>query len=167
MSKSPSITQSAAERRAAVAELRKLISRFASGRERLVSSLRRWLQQRLPTAHEIVYEYNDCFVISYSPSAHGYEGVLAIRGSADSVQLYFQKGKDLPDPEKLLQGKAGARWIVVEKVAALARPEFASLIGEALARNPVPFALSGRGSVIVSPSTAKKRSTKKHVRRKP
>ena len=62
------------------------------------------LRKRLPTAHEVVYEYRDCFVISYSPNERGYEGVLAIRASADGVKLYFNRGKGLPDPEKLLQG---------------------------------------------------------------
>ena len=76
--------------------------------------MRRWLRKRLPTAHEVVYEYRDCFVISYSPNERGYEGVLAIRASADGVRLYFNHGKGLPDPEKLLQGsgnrRAGFTW---------------------------------------------------------
>src|SRR5204863_2427932 len=100
--------QSAVERRSAEAVLRGLIAKFSPAHLRLVGALRRWLQRRLPTAHEVVYEYRDCFVISYSPSEHGYEGVLAIRGSADAVKLYFSSGKGLPDPEKLLQGAAKA-----------------------------------------------------------
>ncbi len=111
--------------------------------------MRRWVRQRLPTAHEVVYEYRDCFVISYSPSERGYEGVLAIRGSADGVRLYFNRGKGLPDPEKLLQGSGGqTRWIHVEGASTLARPAVASLIDEAIARNPVPFARTGSGSVV-------------------
>jgi len=54
------------------------IAKFAAAHLRLVSAMRRWLRKRLPTAHEVVYEYRDCFVISYSPSERGYEGVLAI-----------------------------------------------------------------------------------------
>ena len=94
-------TQSAAERRAAEAQLRALIDRFAPAHLRLIGALRRWLLERLPTAHEIVYEYRDWIVLSYSPSERGYEGVLAIRADADGVKLYFNHGKGLPDPEKL------------------------------------------------------------------
>lgn len=153
----PGGTQSAAERRSAEAELQTLIAKFAPAQLRLVAAVRRSLQKRLPTAHEVVYEYRDCFVVSYSPSGQGYEGVLAVRGSAEGVRLYFNQGKDLPDPAKLLQGSSQTRWIEVEGAAALARPEVVTLIDEALARNRVPFAPAGRGSVVVRSTSAKKR----------
>jgi hypothetical protein len=151
-------TQSAVERRSAEAELSTLIARFAPARLRLIGAMRRWLLKRLPTAHEVVYEYRDCFVISYSPNEHGYEGVLVIRASADGVRLYFNGGKELPDPAKLLQGSGGqTRWIRVEGAPTLGRPEVTRLIDEAIARNRVPFAPAGRGSVTIRPTSAKKR----------
>ena len=153
----PGSTQSAVARRSAEAELRTLIAEFAPAHLRLIGAVRRWLRKRLPTAHEVVYEYRDFFVISYSPNERGYEGVLAIRASADGVKLYFNQGKDLPDPEKLLQGSAQARWMPVEAASTLARPAVASLIDEAIARNPVPYALAGRGSVVIRSTSAKKR----------
>jgi hypothetical protein len=162
-----SAPQSVTERRSAEAELRTLIAKFAPAaapaRQRLVGAVRRSLQKRLPTAQEIVYEYRDCFVVSYSPSERGYEGVLAIRGSADGVRLYFNQGEGLPDPEKLLQGSANARWIPVEGASTLARPAVASLIDEAVARNRVPFARTGRGPVVIRSAAAKPRGTKQSV----
>src|SRR6266446_1287264 len=107
----PGSTQSAVARRSAEAQVCTGIAKFAPAHQRLVGAMRRWLRKRLPTAHEVVYEYRDCFVISYSPSERGYEGVLAIRGSADGDRLYFNRGKGLPDPEKLLQGSGQTRWI--------------------------------------------------------
>jgi hypothetical protein len=155
--KAPGSTQSAVARRSAEAQLRTLIEKFAPAHLRLIGAMRRWLRKRLPTAHEIVYEYRDFFVISYSPNERGYEGVLAIRASADSVKLYFNQGKDLPDPEKLLHGSSQTRWIQVEGVATLASPAVTSLIDEAIARNRVPFADAGRGSVVIRSTAAKKR----------
>ena len=111
MSASQMNTQTAVARRAAEAEVSRLIAKFAPAHQRLIGAIRRRLRKRLPTAHEVVYEYRDCFVISHSPNEHGYEGVLAMRGGADGVRLYFSRGKELPDPEKLLQGSARARWI--------------------------------------------------------
>ena len=157
MSTSQVTTQSAVARRLAEAELRLLVARFAPAhQDQLIGATRRRLRKRLPTAHEVVYAYRDCFVISYSPSERGYEGVLAIRASADGVKLYFNQGKGLPDPEKLLRGSANARWIDVEGVSTLARPAVARLIDEAIARNRVPFALAGRGSVVIRSTSAKK-----------
>jgi hypothetical protein len=151
-------TQSATERRAAEAELRGLIPKFSPTHQRLVATTRRWLRKRLPTAHEVVYEYRDCFVVSFSPNEHGYAGVFAIRGDADGVKFYFNQGKGLPDPEKLLQGSASlVRWIPLEGPATLAHPAVVRLVDEAIARNRVPFAGTGRGPVVIRSTSAKKR----------
>ena len=158
MSTSQLSTQSAVARRSAEAELRRLIAKFAPAYQRLIGATRRWLRKRLPTAHEVVYEYKDFFVISYSPNERGYEGVIAIRASANGVRLYFNRGKGLPDPAKLLRGSGKqTRWIDLEGASTLARPAVARLIDEALARNPVPFASTGRGPVVIRSVSAKQR----------
>ena len=152
----PGSPQTATARRSADAQLRALLAKFAPAHLRLVSAMRRSLRKRLPTAHEVVYEYRDFCVISFSPNDHGYEGVLAIRASADGVKLYFNRGKELPDPEKLLQGSGQqTRWIDVEGAATFARPAVARLIDEALARNRVPFARTGRGPMVIRSTSAR------------
>jgi hypothetical protein len=100
MAKSEKGEQTAAERRAAETELRGLVERFAPAEARLVAAVRRWLRERLPTAHELVYEYSGFFVVSFSPSGHGYEGLFALRGDATGVRLYFNQSRGLPDPAK-------------------------------------------------------------------
>lgn len=158
MSTSRTNTQSAAERRAAEAELRRLMIRFSRSRQRLVAAVRRWVRRRLPAAHEVVYDYRDCFIVSFSPSERGYEGVLAIRGDGTGVRLYFNRGRELPDPANLLQGSGGqTRWIPVERTATLTLPAVVDLVNAALAHNAVPFAPSGRGSVVVRSTSAKRR----------
>ena len=162
MSTSQLSTQSAVARRSAEAELRRLIAKFAPAHQELVGAMRRSLRKRLPTAHEVVYEYRAWFVIRYSPSEQGSDGVLAIRADADGVKLYFNSGKELPDPEKLLQGSANARWIDMAGASTLTHPAVARLIDEAIARNRVPFANAGRGSVVIRSA-----STKQRRRRRP
>jgi hypothetical protein len=158
MSPSKESTQSAAERRSAEAHVSDLIARFAPAHERLVGAMRRRLRKRLPTAHELVYEYRDSFVISYSPDERGYEGVLALRASADGVALWFNRGKELPDPEKVLRGSGKqTRSIELEGASTIARPAVARLIEEAIARSAVPFARTGRGPVVVRSTAALKR----------
>ena len=163
--------QSATDRRAAEAQLRELIAKFAPAQKRLISSVRRWLQKRLPTGHELVYEYSDFVVISHSPSEHGYQGVFAIRASADGVKLYLNNGKELPDPAKLLQGSGKqTRWIPLEGASTLTRPAVACLIEEAIAHNQVPFAPTARGQVIIRSSSAqqsRRRPTPKKSRNQP
>lgn len=157
MSTSPLDNQSAAARRSAEAQLRSLVTKFAPAHQRLIGAIRRWLRKRLPTAHEVVYEYHDFFVISYSPNEHGYEGVVAIHAGANGIRLYFNRAKELPDPEKLLQGSGKqTRWIHVEGTATLGHPAVVCLIDETLARNRVPFARTGRGPVVIRSVAAKK-----------
>ena len=153
-------TQSAAARRSAEAELGMLIEKKEPAHLRLISAMRRSLRKRLPTAHEVVYEYGNlgAIVISFSPNERGYEGVLAIRASANGVRLYFNRGKELPDPAKLLQGSGNqTRLLDVEGASTLAHPEVARLIDEAIARNRVPFASAGRGSVVIRSTSATQR----------
>ena len=158
MASSQPSTQSAVARRSAEAELRSLIARIAPKHQRLIVAMRRSLRKRLPTAHELVYEYRDWIVISYSPNERGYEGVLAIRASANGVELHFNRGKDLPDPDELLRGSGKqVRSIQMESKSTLARPAVARLVDEAIARNPVPFADTRRGPGVIRSASAKKR----------
>jgi hypothetical protein len=156
----PGSTQSAVARRSAEAQLRTLIAKFAPAHLRLIGAMRRALRKRLPTAHEVVLEYHNlgAVVISFSPNEHGYEGVLGIRADAHAVKLYFNRGKELPDPAKLLQGSGKqTRSIDVVGASTLALPAVACLIDEAIARNRVPFARAGRGSVVIRSASAKQR----------
>ena len=158
MSTSQLSAQSAVARRSAEAQLRGLILRFAPAHQRLIGTMRRWLRKRLPSAHELVYEYSSWLVISYSPNEHGYEGVLALRASENGVGLYFNRGKELPDPESLLRGSGKqTRSIFMEGASTLARPAVARLIEEAIARSHVPFASTGRGPVVIRSASAKGR----------
>lgn len=137
--------QSPASRRAAEAQARTLITKHASADQRLIGTTRRSLRKRLPTAHELVYEYTSWLVISYSPNEHGYLGGLAIRADAKGVKLYSNRGKGLPDPEKLRQGKAQTRWISVEGASTLTRPAVVRLIEGAIKGNPACSPALGRG----------------------
>ena len=142
-------SQTAAGRRSAEALVRALVTKYAPAHKRLVAAARRSLRRRLPTAYEVVYEYRSWFVISFSPSDKGYAGILAIRGSADGVKLYFSGAKGLKDPEKLLQGTAQARWIELERASTLARPEVARLVDAVIACNRVSFARTGQGPIVI------------------
>jgi hypothetical protein len=158
MSTSQRNIQSPVARQSAEAKLRGLITKFAPAHQRLIGTMRRSLRKRLPTAHEVVYEYSNFVVISCSPSERGYEGVFAIRADANGVRLYFNRGKGLPDPVKLLQGSGKqTRWIHLEDASTLARPTVARLIDGAIAHHPVPFASTGRGPVVIRSVSAKQR----------
>jgi len=83
--------------------------------------------------------------------------VFTLRAAADGIRLYFNRGKDLQDPDRLLQGAGKqARWLQLDGASTLKRPEVARLVDEALARNPVPFERTGRGPVVIRSAPARK-----------
>ncbi len=142
-----------------------MLATLAPDHVRLVASVRKALRTRLPSAHEVAYAYSDAVVISLSPTGRGFEGVFAIRASADGVKLYLNRGKGVPDPEKLLKGSgAQARWFAVPAASALKRPAVAALLDEAIARNTVPFAQGGDGSVSIRPTGASKKRPSKRTK---
>jgi hypothetical protein len=61
------------ELRRQVEILHALIDKYTPGHLRLISAMRRSLRKRLPTAHEVVYEYLNlgAVVISFSPNEPG------------------------------------------------------------------------------------------------
>jgi hypothetical protein len=64
----------------------------------------------------------------------------------------------LPDPDKLLRGSGKlVRFVHVESASTLKHPAIARLIDEAIARNRVPFARTGRGPVVIRSTSAKQR----------
>jgi len=150
--------QPAKERRSAEATLRTLIARLAPKRVRLVGTIRRHLRKSLPTALEVVYEYRDFLVISFSPSPRGYEGVLGIRADPLGVRLYFNQGKALADPRKLLQGSGKqTRWLAVESASLLNLPTVNALISGAIHHSSVPFPKTGPGSLVFRTGSAKEK----------
>ncbi|MBK6753408.1 MAG: hypothetical protein IPG69_07375 [Flavobacteriales bacterium] len=75
---------------AAEAQIAKLISKYEVEDQKLIQAVREFLQKRFPTANELVYDYARNFVIGYSPTAAGSEGIAALSADADGVRLYLR-----------------------------------------------------------------------------
>lgn len=139
-----------------------LLAPFDAAAQRLVRAVRLALQQRFPTANELVYDYARKFVIGYSATAAGGQGLVALSADADGVRLYLTNGAALPDPGKLLLGKGGqARYIPITSAAELQRPEVEALLAAAERASFVPLPASGRGAVIIKRGAADKRAGRK------
>jgi hypothetical protein len=121
------------------AHLRSSVERLDPKTQKLMRSVRAALRRRFPTHNELAYDYATSFVISYSPTEGGIDGILAIAGRADGVRLYLQ-GVQLPDPKGLLLGSGK-------------QARFAAAIAQA--RAPVPS--KGRGALIIKSAGVKQR----------
>jgi hypothetical protein len=145
------------------AQLRSFNDRFDPKHQKFVRSIRAALRKRFPTANELAYDYSSFFVIAYSPTDQGIDGVVSIAARADRVDLYFTHGPKLPDPKKLLQGSGKqVRFIRLESARQLTHPDVEAFIAAATDLSSTPFPSKGKGSLVIKTNktgAAKKRST--------
>jgi len=148
------------------AQLRAYIDKLDPKVQKLFRSVRAAVRKRFPTANELAYDYSSFFVIAYSPTDHGIDGIVSIAARADRVDLYFNHGPQLPDPKKLLLGSGKeARFIRVESAGQLAHPDVEALIAAAIDHASVPLPSKGKGSLIIK--TNKTVAAKKRPRQRP
>jgi hypothetical protein len=78
-------------------------------------------RRRFPTAHELVYDNYNFFVIGYSPTERPGDVVVSITARMNAVGLCFIHGAKLPDSKKLLLGP-GTQTRFIRSIAAKQRP---------------------------------------------
>lgn len=138
-------------------------ARYEPAIARLGKAVRAKLRARLPGLHELVYMYEkqDAFVITYSPTGHGAAGVCGVSLYPDRVSLFFTGGAQLSkaDPNGLLQGRGKmARQVVLTSMADFDRPEIEVLIAAALKLSKVRLDANATTAVIVKAEEQKQRA---------
>jgi Domain of unknown function (DU1801) len=138
------------------------IKKFDSKNAALIRSVRTVLRKRLPTANELVYDNYNFFVIGYCSTERPSDCILSIAAGANGVGLSFYYGATLPDPRKLLLGSGSQnRFIRIESVSTLTRPEVEELITAAIAQAKTPLPENGRGKLIIRSISKKQRQRRK------
>ena len=139
-------------------QLRSFIAKFDAPNQALLRAARRVLRKRLPTAHELVYDNYNFFVIGYSPTEKPSDAILSLTGSSNGVGLCFIYGAKLRDPNKILRGSGNqTRSIHLDTVEVLAQPDVATLIDQAVAQARAPFPVRGPRKLIIRSISAKQR----------
>jgi len=143
-------------------QLEGFIDKFDSHNAALIRSVRRALRKRLPTAHELVYDNYNFFVIGYSSTGRPSDCIVSLAAAANGVGLSFYYGATLPDPHKLLLGSGSQnRFIRLESAATLARPEVEDLIAAAIAQGETPLPVGGKGKLVIRSISAKQKPRRK------
>ena len=146
-------------------QLKGFIAKFDRANQTLIGAVRRALRKRLPTAHEMVYDNYNFFVIGYSPTERPSDAIVSIAAGANGVGLCFIRGKTLPDPNSLPLGAGSqTRFIRLPSAAVLAQPEVEKLIAAAIAQSKAPLPPAGRGTLIIRSVSAKQRPRRKPPR---
>jgi len=142
----------------AESQLTAFIRKFAAKDQRLIRAVRSAVRKRFPTAHELIYDNYNFFVIGYSPTERPSDAIVSIAARANGVGLCFIHGAALPDPKKLLLGSGNqTRFIRLESANVLANPDVEALVAAAIDRSKTPLPAKGRGKLIIRSVSAKQR----------
>ncbi|HEV3447804.1 MAG TPA: hypothetical protein VG099_24420 [Gemmataceae bacterium] len=139
-------------------QLKSFIAKFEPRHQTLIRALRKALRKRFPTGYELAYDNYNFFVLGYGSTERPSDCIVSVAAGANGVGLCFIHGASLPDPHKLLLGSGNqTRFIRLESVDVLARPEVEALVATAVARAKTPLQASGRGRLIIRSVSAKQR----------
>jgi hypothetical protein len=140
------------------AQLAAFVAKFEPAHQRLIRAVRRALRKRFPTAHELVYDNYNFFVIGYSSTERASDCVVSLACGANGVALSFYYGATLPDPDGVLLGSGNQnRFVRLPSAKTLAEPAVERLISAALAQAKTPMPATGRTRTIVKSISAKQR----------
>ncbi|HEV8481724.1 MAG TPA: hypothetical protein VGR66_13115 [Candidatus Eisenbacteria bacterium] len=148
-------------------QLDAFLAKFDPKTRSLIKAARAVLRRRWPAAHELVWDNYNFFVIGYSTTERPSHSIVAIAAAANGVGISFYRGASLPDPKHVLLGSgAQNRFIRLESVATLARPEVRALLDAAAQQERPPFAKGQRGRLIIRSISAKQRPRRKAAAQK-
>src|SRR3954471_14028960 len=140
------------------AKLALFVNRFSPDVAALARAARVKLRKRLPRAVEMVYDNSYALVIGYGPTERPSDAIVSIVIYPKKVSVCFLHGKQLADPDRLLQGEGKqVRWLPVDRGAAvLDAPAVRALVDEAIAFGGVSFA--GRHRLVIRAVSPKRRA---------
>lgn len=116
------------------------------------------MRARLPGAVELVYDNYNALAIAFGPSERTSEAIFSVTLYPRWVSLFFVRGAELRDPQRLLQGSGKEiRHIVLKEPALLDRPAVRALMAQALERTAFPLDPSRPNRIVIKSISAKQR----------
>jgi len=146
-------------------QLKSFVAKFEPRHQTLIRAVRKELRKRCPTAYEVAYDNYNFFVLGYGPTERPSDCILSMAAGANGVGLCFIRGASLPDPSRILLGSGNqTRFIRLESVSVLARPEVEALVAAALALAKAPMRANGGGDLIIRSVSAKQRPRRRSAK---
>jgi hypothetical protein len=116
-------------------ELRQFLGAYEASIGELALALRSMVLEETPTANELIYDAYNAVAIGFSFTDRPSEAFCHIAVYSRHVNLGFQHGADLPDPEKRLIGSGKqVRHLKIANPLDLNNPDLRSFLRAAAAR---------------------------------
>lgn len=139
-------------------QLSEFVAKFDPSMGKLIRECRAVMRKRFPTANELVYDNYNFFVIGYCTTERPSDCVVSLAANSKGIGLSFYHGASLPDPHRMLEGSGTQnRFVRLDGVATLSRPEIRELIAAAEAQAEPPFVKAGGGKLIIRSISKKQR----------
>jgi len=146
---------------AAAQLLKSFIAKFDRDLGKQIRECRSAMRKRFPTANELVYDHYNFCVIGYCTTERPSDCVVSLAVNAKGIGLSFYHGATIPDHRRILQGSGKQnRFVRLDVVATLRRPEVEKLLDAAEAHAEPPFVKSGGGKLIIRSISEKQRPRK-------
>jgi hypothetical protein len=157
-------------KRAAGSELHAFLGAFSPEIARIALRLRSLVLEEAPVSNEFIYDPDNTIAMSYGFTDRPNDAFCHIAVYSEWVNLGFQRGSQLPDPDGLLDGTG--RWIRHLRMASLddlRRPFVGRFLRAAIEAAPRPEGETGKRSAprsVVRGVYAKKRRPDKPAQKK-
>src|ERR1700688_2492432 len=139
-------------------QLKGFIAKFDPAIGMQIRECRSAMRKRFPTANELVYDNYNFFVIGYCTTERPSDCVVSLAANSKGVGFSFYRGATLPDPHRILQGSGSQnRFVRLDGVATLSRPEVQQLLDAAEAQADPAFVKVGGGKLIIRSISQKQR----------
>lgn len=121
------------KRRAPRSELEKFLGAFSPEIAKIALRVRAFVLEQAPLAHELVEDTDDVVVMAYAFTERPGDAFCRIVVNAESVDLGFDDGARLPDPQKLLDGSGRrARHLRLQSLDDLREPHVGRFLRAAI-----------------------------------
>lgn len=123
--------------------------------QHLALAVRRFVMEHIPPMTELIVDASNAVAMGFTPSGRFKEAVCHVAVYAHHVNLGFNRGAELVDPDGLLQGTGKAiRHVTIEKADDLQRPQLVGFLAAAVQRAHTRSAHAG---IIIKSFYGKKR----------
>jgi Domain of unknown function (DU1801) len=139
-------------------QLEGFVAKFDPTMGKLIRECRSVMRKRFPTANELVYDNYNFFVIGYCTTERPSDCAVSLAANSKGLSLNFYHGATVADPHRILQGSGNQnRFVRLDDVATLSRPEVRELLDAAEAQADPPFVTRGSGKLIIRSISEKQR----------
>jgi hypothetical protein len=149
-------------------QIKAFLAKYSPDIAAQLRAARTQLRALFPRGHELVYDNYNALVFGFSPTERSAQAFISIAGYPQWITLFFLRGVDLDDPDRLLEGSGKqVRGIRLGAQRKLRDPAVRALIEQAIEPHREALAAGPALKTIVKSISPKQRARRPAARATP